>query len=72
MVKIFRDMLAVDRLAQNAGCGLKPELRAAMEASLRFPAVAASPMSKEGVDPSNLPENVVSLEAAVQVERKQA
>ena len=70
MAKILRDMLAVDELAQHTGSGLKPELRAAMEASLRFPAVAASPMPTETIDPANLPQNVVSL--APRADRKRA
>ncbi|CUH53852.1 hypothetical protein [Shimia marina] len=44
MSHLFATLLATDDLAQRTGCGLKPELRSAMEASLRFPAKAASPM----------------------------
>jgi len=64
MAKIFADLLAIDGMAQKAGCGLKPELRQAMEASLRFPAKAASPVS--GVEDllGELPENVVRLDDA--------
>lgn len=72
MANIFQNLLAADAMAQKAGCGLKPELRAAMEASLRFPAVAASPLPLEPVAPEDLPENAVSMFAVVDHERKQA
>ncbi|MBO9473088.1 hypothetical protein J7413_06000 [Shimia sp. R10_1] len=72
MATIFRDLLAADALAQKAGCGLKPELRAAMEASLRFPAVAASPMQAEAIAPSDLPDNVVPITEVPGNERKRA
>lgn len=62
MAKIFADLLAIDGMAQKAGCGFKPELRQAMEASLRFPAKAASPASRAEGMVGALPENVVRLD----------
>lgn len=72
MANIFQNLLAADAKARTAGCGLKPELRAAMEASLRFPAVAASPMPETPIRAEDLPEHVVSLAAARDAERKRA
>ncbi len=63
MAKNFADLLAIDGMAQKAGCGLKPELRQAMEASLRFPAKAASPVPRVEDMVGALPENVVRLDA---------
>ncbi|WP_412553233.1 hypothetical protein [Shimia sp. MIT1388] len=63
MAKIFADLLAIDGMAQKAGCGLKPELRQAMEASLRFPAKTASPVPRSEDMVGALPENVVRLDA---------
>lgn len=61
MAKIFADLLALDGMAQKAGCGLKPELRKAMEASLRFPATAASPAPVAADMSGEMPENVIRL-----------
>lgn len=61
MAGIFADLLAMDAVAQKAGCGLKPELRAAMEASLRFPVKAASPTPQAEDLAGPLPHNVVRL-----------
>ena len=74
MAKIFADLLALDGMAQKAGCGLKPELRQAMEASLRFPAKAASPAPRVEDLIAALPENVVRLDAQsnTQKRRKEA
>jgi len=59
-------MLCLDDLAQAHGCGLKPELRAAIEAQARFPSVAASPVPQVPIDPAQLPENVAMLRPAPQ------
>ncbi|MBO9395586.1 hypothetical protein J7400_02760 [Shimia sp. R9_2] len=72
MVHAFLGLLAADQTAQGFGSGLKPELREAMEASLRFPAAAASPMPITPVDPAGLPQNVVPIVSAVNDGRKQA
>jgi hypothetical protein len=64
MAGIFADLLAMDAVAQKAGCGLKPELRAAMEANLRFPVKAASPTPQAEDMAGSLPHNVVRLGAA--------
>lgn len=63
MTKIFAGLMAIDGMAQKAGCGLKPELRQAMEASLRFPAKAASPASRAEDMVGALPEKIMRLEA---------
>ncbi len=65
MARIFADLLAMDAAAQKAGCGLKPELRSAMEASMRFPAKAASPEPQAKDMVGELPDNVVRLGEAV-------
>ncbi|MFY0659292.1 MAG: hypothetical protein JXR15_02280 [Shimia sp.] len=59
MAKIFADLLALDGMAQTAGCGLKLELRKALEASLRFPAKAASPAPVAEDMTGEMPENVI-------------
>lgn len=61
MARTFADLLAMDAVAQKAGCGLKPELRAAIEASLRFPAKAASPAPQIEDMAGPLPHNVVRM-----------
>jgi len=61
MARIFADLLAMDAAAQKAGCGLKPELRSAMEASMRFPSIAASPAPQAEDLAGPLPHNVVRL-----------
>ncbi|MCG7521551.1 hypothetical protein [Ruegeria sp. Ofav3-42] len=55
------NLLATDKLARQYGCKLKPELRAAIEADLRFPAHAASPIPQEERTLGELPENVVRI-----------
>ncbi|WP_294226336.1 hypothetical protein [uncultured Shimia sp.] len=74
MVKIFEDLLAIDGMARKAGCGLKPEVRAALEASLRFPAKAASPMPNPDDMTGPLPNNVLRLDVRSQASsrRKEA
>lgn len=72
MAGIFADLLAMDAVAQKAGCGLKPELRAAMEASMRFPSKAASPTPLAEDMAGSLPHNVVRLgEAEATPNRRQ-
>ena len=44
MSDIYRSLIAIDDLAQAHGCGLKPKLRAAIEAELRFRTVSAGPI----------------------------
>ena len=60
---LMSTMLATDDVASAFGCRLKPTLRAAIEADLRFPVHAASPMSEQ--TPEDLPENVVTLSQAL-------
>ncbi|GAA6180379.1 hypothetical protein NBRC116594_18170 [Shimia sp. NS0008-38b] len=73
MAKIFADLLAMDVHAQKAGCGLNPKLRAAMDASLRYPTTAASPMPSEADMSGEMPPNVIKLEQKIKdAERKLA
>ncbi|MFY2823532.1 hypothetical protein [Ruegeria sp. MALMAid1280] len=60
---LMSTMLATNDFASALGCRLKPKLHAAIEADLRFPAHAASPMSEQ--TPEDLPENVVKLSQAL-------
>ncbi|WP_299970323.1 hypothetical protein [uncultured Roseobacter sp.] len=46
MSKTLIDLLSVDQLSHQYGCGLNPLLRKAIEQDLRFPAVATSPRSQ--------------------------
>ncbi len=61
MNSTFENLLAADLLARKTGGGLKPALRLAMEASLRFPAKAASPVAGAKDVAGELPVNVVRL-----------
>lgn len=61
MTKTFSDLLAMDKVARQYGCALKPALRAAMESDLRFPARAASPMPGEPLSDAELPTNVTRI-----------
>ena len=69
MKSILSTMLATSDVASQFGCGLKPELRAAIEADLRFPKHAASPLSETVGMRCDLPENVVRLN--IQPQKKQ-
>lgn len=64
MKQIMRTLLATDDVAQQYGCRLKPELRAAIEAGLQFPVYAASPLPRNDELSGNLPENVVRMGAS--------
>ncbi|WP_299747782.1 hypothetical protein [uncultured Tateyamaria sp.] len=55
---LFTDLLHMDALAQPYGCGLNPELRAAIEADTRWQSKAASPARVEGAP---LPKGVTRL-----------
>lgn len=73
MTKSLADLLAMDAVASRHGCALKPKLRQAIEADLRFPSHAASPRPETPVDESNLPENVCTLTGyAASKQRKSA
>ncbi len=73
MTKSLTDLLAMDTVASRYGCALKPKLRQAIEADIRFPVHAASPRPVEAVDQNNLPENVHGLFGlANKAERKSA
>ena len=61
MAKSLNDQLAADQIASRFGCALKPELRAAIQMDLRFPAKAASPLPQHGSLAGELPANVVRL-----------
>ncbi|MEM9576933.1 MAG: hypothetical protein AAF999_07950 [Pseudomonadota bacterium] len=54
-------LLALDAIACRAGCGLKPELRRAIEAQTRFPSVAAGPTLSAELSDDALPESVTRL-----------
>ncbi|MEL7163952.1 MAG: hypothetical protein AAGL96_00660 [Pseudomonadota bacterium] len=58
---IFNDLLRMDDVARPYGSGLHPQLRAALEADLRWPSKAATAVPTERVDPDEMPENVISL-----------
>lgn len=62
MKPFMSTLLATEALAQQYGCRLKPELRAAIEADLRFPAHAASPVLQSELTDADLPENVVRFD----------
>lgn len=59
MSDILRSLLAADGLAQQAGIALKPELRAALLAELRFPAKSSGPMQSH--TPDHTGDNVIPL-----------
>lgn len=61
MKSILSTMLATDDVASQFGCRLKPQLRAAIEADLKFPKHAASPLPQTEQIQGDLPENVVRL-----------
>lgn len=61
MKSLMSTLLATDDVARQFGCQLKPELRAAIERDLRFPAYAASPQPDVEHMQGDLPENVVRL-----------
>lgn len=62
MSDILRSLLAADGLAQQAGIALKPELRAALQAELRFPAKSSGPMQSQ--IPHSAGDNVIPLPVA--------
>jgi hypothetical protein len=70
MSKVLYDLLAIDEVAQKAGCGLHPRLRAAIKADLSFNAVSAGPHA--ALDRSNPPDNVAVFPPVRSAERKQA
>ena len=73
MTKSLADLLAMDAVASRHGCALKPKLRAAIEADLRFPAHATAPRPETELTVDELPENVLSLSAhSRNSERKRA
>lgn len=61
MNRILSDLLAMEDLAKPYGCGLKPELRDAIEADLRFPAHAAAPLPTIEMMAEPMPDNVTRL-----------
>lgn len=63
MKSILSTILATDDVASQFGCRLKPQLRKAIEADLRFPAHAASPQPQVDQTQRDLPQNVVKLTA---------
>ncbi|KIC41982.1 hypothetical protein RA27_00795 [Ruegeria sp. ANG-R] len=69
MKSILSTMLATDDVASQFGCKLKPQLRAAIQADLRFPVHAASPLPQPGQIQNDLPANVMRL--SVQTPPKQ-
>lgn len=64
MKPFMNTLLASDDMARQYGCGLKPALRAAIEADLRFPTHAASPLLDESQTLGALPENVVRIRSS--------
>ena len=64
---LMSTMSAADDVSSQFGCRLKPKLRAAIKADLRFPVHAASPMLEQ--PPEHLAEGVARLPKAV-TERK--
>ena len=65
MANSLADLLAMDAVASRHGCALKPKLRQAIEADLRFPARASTTQSDQPIDQNNLPKNVHSLTCCV-------
>lgn len=61
MSKTLSDLLAIDGMASRYGCGLNPKLKQAIQADLRFPAAAASPLPDESDLKGPLPANVTRL-----------
>ena len=61
MKSIMSTLLATDDVASNYGCRLKPQLRAAIEADIRFPVHAASPLRRQDSLKGDLGENVLRL-----------
>ncbi|MES0863475.1 hypothetical protein ABLN87_14065 [Ruegeria sp. SCPT10] len=61
MANSLADLLAMDAIASRHGCALKPKLRQAIEADLRFPGHVSTTQSDQPIDQNNLPENVHSL-----------
>jgi hypothetical protein len=73
MSQTLINLLAIDAKSAKFGCALKPELRAALEADLRFPARAASPLPSEDDMQGPLPDNVNRLaDARQKTKRKTA
>lgn len=70
MSKILTDLLATDAVARQFGVALKPDLRAAFEADLRFHSRAASPALKAPVADEDLPANTVRLSVGTPEQRK--
>ncbi|MFP7675191.1 hypothetical protein ACG74X_17725 [Marivita sp. S0852] len=62
MSDIYRNLIAIDDVAQRYGCGLKAGLRAAMEAEVRFPTKSAGSIPKLPGD-AELGENVTRFAA---------
>lgn len=57
----LQNLLAVDVLAQKTGCGLRPELRKAIEADLRFSPERAGPPQRKLGSGEDLPDSVLRL-----------
>lgn len=73
MDKTLCDLLRIDSLARQFGCGLKPELKKMIEADLRFPTHAASPNPINSTLSDPLPNNVIKLdEHRTKLKRAQA
>ncbi|MEJ8560488.1 hypothetical protein QTO30_04085 [Yoonia sp. GPGPB17] len=70
MSNIFKDLLAMDQLAQKTGAGLNPRLREAIEADLHFHTRRAGPDPE--VAPEDLPEEVSVFPKAPEKTKKQA
>lgn len=70
MSRLTIDLLAMDRLAQKTGAQLKPGLRAALEADLRFHTKMAGPIPD--IAPEDLPRDVAPFPPRSPNKRKQA
>lgn len=70
MSNLFRDLLAMDHLAQKTGAGLNPRLREAIESDLRFHTRRAGPNPE--VAPEDLPDEVAIFHNPQEQEKKQA
>ncbi|GGX37523.1 hypothetical protein GCM10007385_00070 [Tateyamaria omphalii] len=70
---ILNDLLRIDAAAREYGCGLKPGMREALAADLRWPSKRAAPVPVAPVDPDGFSENVVRLGPSPETrEEKQA
>ncbi|MEM6595549.1 MAG: hypothetical protein AAF672_12240 [Pseudomonadota bacterium] len=61
MTNPLQNLLALDRLAQKTGAGLRPELRRAIEADLSFSPKRAGPPQKSFGAAEALPDGVHRL-----------